>query len=52
MPLLQGSTAGIIRSNIKLLLDRGYSQPQAVAIAMRHAGRRRRKKKAQKPEAE
>jgi len=50
MPLLQGSTSGVVRSNIKLLLTQGYSQRQAVAIAMRHAGKRRRKR-APKPEA-
>jgi hypothetical protein len=50
MPLESGTTQAVISRNIKKLISEGFSQKQAVAIAMRRAGkgRRRRDKAAKK----
>jgi len=39
MPLAKGSSREIISKNIKTEMEHGKSQPQAVAIAMRTAGK-------------
>jgi hypothetical protein len=41
MPLLSGSSRKIISQNIRKLRREGYKQKQAVAIAMREAGKPR-----------
>ena len=50
MPLLKGSSQSVIGSNIKELVKSGRKQDQAVAIALKHAGKGRVAKKA-KPKA-
>jgi len=44
MPLRKGSSNKAVSSNIRTLLTEGYPQKQAVAIAMRKAGKPKRKK--------
>jgi len=39
MPLKKGKSRRAISSNIQELIDSGYSQKQAIAIAMRAAGK-------------
>jgi hypothetical protein len=40
MPLMSGSSKSVISHNIKELMDTGnYTQPQAIAIAMKKAGK-------------
>lgn len=39
MPLLQGSSKSVVSQNIKELVKSGRKQDQAVAIAMRRAGK-------------
>jgi hypothetical protein len=39
MPLFKGSSRGTISRNIKTEMEHGKEQPQAVAIAMREAGK-------------
>lgn len=43
MPLQSGSSDAAVSANIKELIKSGRSQAQAVAIAMRKAGRRKKK---------
>lgn len=43
MPLRKGSTPGVISANIRKLRKEGRTQEQAVAIAMREAGKKRKK---------
>lgn len=45
MPLRDGSSKAVIAYNIRKLMHEGYPQKQAVAIAMEHAGKSRKKKK-------
>jgi hypothetical protein len=44
MPLLKGNSNRTIKSNIKTLLTDGYPRKQAVAIAMRKAGKSKKTK--------
>lgn len=43
MPLSRGTSDKAVKRNIKKLLSEGFSQRQAVAIALRKAGRARKK---------
>ena len=43
MPMLKGSSKGVISENIRELMHSGRKQDQAVAIAMKHAGKTRKK---------
>lgn len=45
MPLKKGKSKKVISSNIRELRHSGRPQKQAVAIAMKKAGKSRRKKK-------
>lgn len=45
MPLHEGSDDDTIAKNIAKLIEEGYPQKQAVAIAYRKAGRSRKDKK-------
>jgi len=42
MPLKRGKSRKVIAENIKKLIQEGYPQKQAVAIAMRIAGKSRK----------
>lgn len=44
MPLRKGKSDKVISANIRRLRKEGRSQRQAVAIALRTAGRKRRKR--------
>lgn len=44
MPLLNGDSKEIIAQNIRELVQSGREQAQAIAIAYRHAGIKKRKK--------
>jgi hypothetical protein len=45
MPLKKGTSQKIVSDNIKELINSGYKQKQAVAIAMEHARQHRNTKK-------
>jgi hypothetical protein len=45
MPLAKGKDAKTIGRNIKELVDSGRPQQQAVAIAMKQAGKNKKRKK-------
>lgn len=45
MPLKGGSSDKVIQENIERLIDEGYPQKQAVAIAYSNAGKSRTQKK-------
>jgi hypothetical protein len=47
MPLLQGSSKGVISENIRTEMHAGKPQKQAIAIAYSVAGKSRPKKKMQ-----
>lgn len=49
MPLMKGSSKGIISENIRLLSHEGYPQKQAVAIAMSKARKSRKSKQTKTP---
>lgn len=45
MPLLSGSSPAVLGENIRRELRAGRPRAQAIAIAMRHAGKTRKKKR-------
>ena len=49
MPLMRGSSQSIISSNIAEMRKAGHPEAQAVAAAMRMAGKSKPKKKAKQP---
>jgi len=44
MPLRKGKSNKVVSANIKELMNSGYPQKQAIAIAMRQAGKPKPKK--------
>lgn len=49
MPLLSGSSKGVVGENIRTLMKEGRKQSQAVAIAMKQAGLSKPGAKKKKP---
>ncbi len=48
MPLMKGSSKGVIGENIRELMKSGKKQDQAIAIAMKHAGKGKKVKTTRK----
>jgi len=48
MPLKKGKSKTAVSTNIRRLMHEGYPQKQAIAIAMRMAGKARKRKKTKK----
>lgn len=44
MPLLPGTSKGVVGENIRILMHEGKPQAQAIAIAMSQAGKSKPKK--------
>ena len=49
MPMKKGKSQAAISANIKHLMDKGYPQKQAIAIAYRQAGLSRKKEEVSNP---
>ena len=49
MPLKKGSSQSTISANIREMMHAGHPQKQAIAAAMRSAGKSRKKKKHSMP---
>ena len=48
MPLMHGSSKGVVSENIREMMKAGHPQDQAIAAAMRSAGKSKKSKKKQK----
>jgi hypothetical protein len=48
MPLARGSSSKTTSANVRKLMDEGYSQKQAIAIALDTAGRKAKPRKAKR----